>query len=57
MTLAVIDMTFRVWSKSGESNIVAITDDVLATLTGLVADLPAPSRMRRRPRRGLPKPE
>jgi len=57
LTLAVIDVTFRVWSKSGESDIVAITDDVLATLTGLVADLPAPSRTRRRPRRGLPKPE
>jgi AcrR family transcriptional regulator len=57
LTLAVIDVTFRVWSKTDGADIVAITDDVLDTLMGLVADWPAPARKRQRPRRGLPKRE
>jgi AcrR family transcriptional regulator len=57
LTLAVVDVTFRVWSKTEEADIVAIADDVLGTLRGLAADLPALPRTRRRPRRGLPKPE
>jgi AcrR family transcriptional regulator len=55
LTLAVVDVTFRVWAKANGANIVAIADDVLDTLTGLVADRPAPARKRQRPRRGLPK--
>jgi AcrR family transcriptional regulator len=57
LTLAVIDVTFRVWSKAKSADIVTIADDVLATLSGLVVELPAAPRTRRRPRRGLPKPQ
>jgi AcrR family transcriptional regulator len=55
LTLAAIDVTFRVWSKTDGADVVAIADDVLDTLTGLVADRPAPARKRQRVRRGLPK--
>lgn len=55
LTLAAIDVTFRVWSKADGADIVAIADDVLDTLTGLVANRPAPARKRQRVRRGLPK--
>ena len=51
LTLAVIDVTFRVWSKAESADIVMIADDVLATLSGLVVELPAAPRTRRRPRR------
>ena len=55
LTLAAVDVTFRVWSKAEETDIVTVADDVLDTLTGLVADRPAPARKRQRVRRGLPK--
>jgi AcrR family transcriptional regulator len=55
LTLAVVDVTFRAWSKAEGADIVAIADDVLDTLTGLVADRPAPPPRRQRVRRGLPK--
>jgi AcrR family transcriptional regulator len=55
LTLAAVDVTFRIWSKTDGADIVAIADDVLDTLTGLVADRPAPARKRQRVRRGLPK--
>src|SRR4029450_657862 len=35
LTLAAVDVTFRVWSKTDGADIAAITDDVLDTLTGL----------------------
>jgi AcrR family transcriptional regulator len=57
LTLAAVDVTFRVWSKTEGADIAAIADDVLDTLTGLVADQPAPARNRQRVRRGLPKRE
>jgi AcrR family transcriptional regulator len=44
LTLAVVDVTFRVWSKGDGADIVAITDDVLGTLTALVSDRAAPRR-------------
>ena len=50
LTLAVVDVTFRVWSKNSETDIVAITDGVLGTLKGLVADRPLPGRKRPRSR-------
>ena len=55
LTLAAVDVTFRVWSKTEGADIVAIADDVLDTLTGLVAGRAAPVRKRHRVRRGLPK--
>ena len=55
LTLAAVDVTFRVWSKTDGADIVAIADDVLDTLTGLVAGRTAPARKRQRVRRGLPK--
>ena len=55
LTLAAVDVTFRVWSKTEGADIAAITDDVLDTLTGLVTDRPAPARKRQHVRRGLPK--
>jgi AcrR family transcriptional regulator len=55
VTLAVVDVTFRVWSKSGETDIVSIVDDVLATLVGLVADRPVPPRKGKQLRTRPPK--
>jgi AcrR family transcriptional regulator len=56
LTLAAVDVTFRVWSKTDGADIVAIADDVLDTLTGLVADRRVPARKPQpRVRRGLPK--
>jgi AcrR family transcriptional regulator len=51
LTLAVVDVTFRVWSKSGDADIVSISDDVLATLAGLVVDRAAPTRKAKPARR------
>jgi AcrR family transcriptional regulator len=56
LTLAVVDVTFRVWSKSGETDIVSITDDVLAALAGLVADRPVPPRKEKQSRGRQPRP-
>lgn len=46
LTLTILDVTFRAWATRHDADgadIVAIADDVLATLTGLAADGAAPS--------------
>jgi AcrR family transcriptional regulator len=53
LTLSILDLTFRVWASRSDLDIVAITDDVFVTLTGLVSDerRPAPRRARVNSRR------
>jgi DNA-binding MarR family transcriptional regulator len=50
LTLTILDVTFRVWAKRSEADIVAIADDVFITLTGLVSDERRPTHKRRRAR-------
>jgi len=38
LTLSILDVTFRVWSKQSGSDIVAITEQILGTLTTLTRD-------------------
>ena len=37
LTLSIMDVTFRVWSTHQAADIVSITDEVFASLTGIVA--------------------
>jgi AcrR family transcriptional regulator len=46
LTLSILDVTFRKWSKRADTDIVAITDEVFATLTALVSDR-QPTRKKR----------
>jgi len=38
LTMSILDVTFRVWSKQGDADIAAIVEDVFAALTGLVSE-------------------
>jgi AcrR family transcriptional regulator len=47
LTLSILDVTFRVWSKRSDTDIVATAENVFSTLTGLVSER---SRPHKRPR-------
>jgi AcrR family transcriptional regulator len=51
LTLSVLDVTFSVWAKGRETDIVAITEQVFVTLTALVSDRSRPADTERRPHR------
>jgi AcrR family transcriptional regulator len=50
LTLSLVDVTFRAWSKRGEPDIVAITEQVFGILTALVSHQPRATRKKRRAR-------
>jgi AcrR family transcriptional regulator len=50
LTLSILDVTFRVWSKRSDADIVAITEDVFATLTGLISERSRPTHKKPRAR-------
>jgi len=54
LTLSLVDVTFRAWSKRGETDIVAITEQIFGALTALVSQQPRATRKKQRARSRQP---